>query len=445
MISTILTLHTVAIAQDAHAPMPVLPRPSPTFAQQAQIPAPVLTPAAPSVYRITLEDAQRIALANNTGVNLGRLAVQEKAIGIDAARTDYFPKLLGNFFYFHFSDNLGKVETIHRGRLGILPPGSVIITANVANQDSAFTVLTLAQPITKLIAVNAAVQLARADTQIAQAQLDKGTKDLLSGVAQAYHGMYGATRIEAALSLQVQFAERIVKTTSNPEIRIAMIEAEQALAEVRSQLADLAETLRNLLGLPPCTVFELIEPIPPPVPVLCAEEAVQLALFAHPQVQEAEATVQKARAALQVANADFLPDVNIFGSYVNQTAASYIQPNFGLFGVSASYTFVDWGKRRHVKNQRQMQIAEASTNVQVTIEKVRLETIQAYNTYQQAQEVYRLAGDMVQARKDAERPLKDMAAIGAAKAATAKAELELIQAEINYRVAHARLIGAIGK
>ena len=415
------------------------------FGQDAPIPAPVVPPVARAVYRLTLEDAQRIALNNNTGVALGRMNVQEKAIGMSAARADYFPKLLGNFFYFHFSDNLGKVETVQTGRLGILPPGSRTITAFVANQDSTFTVLTLAQPITKLIAVNAAVQLARADTVIAQAQLDKGTKDLLSGVAQAFHGIYGAQRIEAALNLQVQFAERVTKANTNPDIRIAMIEAQQALLQVRAQLADLYEQFSNLLGLPACTVYELVEPLPPPINLCSVEEAVQFALFANSQVQEAEANVTKARAGLQAANADFIPDVNIVGSYVNQTAASYIQPNFGFFGVFASYTFVDWGKRRHVRDQRQMLIAEASTNVQATIEKVRLDTAQAYNAYQQTQEAYRLAGDMAKVRKDAESQLKDLAALGAAKAATAKAELELIQAEIAYRVAHARLIGAIGK
>jgi outer membrane protein TolC len=159
---------------------------------------------------------------------------------------------------------------------------------------------------------------------------------------------------------------------------------------------------------------------------------------------DAMANVDKARAAFKVANADFIPDVNIFGSYFNQTAASYIQPNFGALGVSASYTFFDWGKRKRVRDQRETQIMEATCNVRVTIEKVRLETVQAYIAYQQAQQALGLAMDMVHARKDAERGQKN--AIGAAttKAATAKSELELIQAEIAYRVAHARRIAAIG-
>jgi len=414
-------------------------------AQDEPIKAIVAPPGLSQVLHLSLEDAQRLALTNNTTLTMGRLSVQEKSIAVDAARRDYFPKLLGNFYYFHFNDNLGKVATFRTGQLGILPPGSRTVEANVVNQDSTITAITLAQPITKLIAVNAAVQFARADTVIADAQLDKGTRDLLSGVAQAFHGMYGAQRIEAALVLQVEISQRYAQTNTNPEIRVAIIEARQALLQVRSQLAELNEQFSNLLNVPAGTRFELVQPLPPAVPISNAEEAVQLALRCNPQVQEAQANIAKAEAALKVANADFLPDVNIFGSYFNQTSASYIQPNFGAFGVSASYTFFDWGKRRRVRDQRGMQIALASSNVRATIEKVRLEAVQAFVGYDEAQQAFGLAGEMVRARQDAEVLPKDAAGLAAAKAATAKSQLELIQAEIAYRVAHARLVGVIGE
>jgi outer membrane protein TolC len=413
-------------------------------AQEAMIAAPIPWSDRQTVIRLSLEDAERLAMLNNTTFGLGQMNVQEKVIAVDAARRDYFPKLLGNFMYFHFNDNLGKLATVRTGTLGILPPGAHTIVATVVNQDSALSTITLAQPITKLIAVNAAVQLASADTMIAQAQLDKGKRELLSGVAQAFHGMYGAQRIEAALALEIQFTQQVVQMNPNPEIRVALIEAQQALLQVRSQLAELNEQLANLLGVAGGTRFELVEPLPPAVPVNDAEEAVQLALKDNPQVQEAEANVEKAHAALKVANADFLPDVVIAGSYFNQTAASYIQQNFGAFGVTASYTLFDWGKRRRVRDQRQMQIAMASTNVNATIEKVRLETVQAFVSYQQALQAHGLANDMVRARRDAESQVKDPVKLQEAKAATAKAELEAIQAEIAYRIAHARLAATIG-
>jgi outer membrane protein TolC len=457
MIGLLVSIHTLAVAQDARIPDAIMP---PAPLQDARIPSAIMPPAPlqdartpsaiipaapPSDYRLTLEDAQRLALANNTGLIVGRLGVREKSLGVNAARKDYFPKLLGNSYYFHFNDNLGKVATFQTGKLGILPPGTQTIEASVMNQNSSLTAITLAQPITKLIAVNAAVQLARADAQIAQAQLDKGTRDLLYGVAQAFHGMYGAQRIAAALELQVEVIGRLVQINSNPEIRVARIEAQQALLEVRSQMAELTEQLGALLGLPPYTHYEIIEPLPPAVEVHDVEEAVQLALRCNPQVQEAMAVVEKARAGLKVAIADYIPDVNIFGSYFNQTAANYIQPNFGAFGVSASYTFFDWGKRRFVKDQRETQISQASFNVRATIEKVRLETVQAYLGYQKAHQAFGLAQDMVRARKEAESRPQDAADLATVKAATAKSELELIQAEIAYRVAHAELIGAIGR
>ena len=58
---------------------------------------------------------------------------------------------------------------------GLYNSGKAAVLANVGM---------LVQPITKLIAVNALVQIARADVQIAGATLDKGVRDLLSGVAQ---------------------------------------------------------------------------------------------------------------------------------------------------------------------------------------------------------------------------------------------------------------------
>ena len=48
------------------------------------------------------------------------------------------------------------------------------------------------------------------------------------------------------------------------------------------------------------------------------------------------------------------------------------------------------------------------------------------------------------ARRYAEATAKDPVAIQAAKAATAKAELEHLHAEANYRVAHAKLMEVIG-
>ena len=65
--------------------------------------------------------------------------------------------------------------------------------------------------------------------------------------------------------------------------------------------------------------------------------------------------------------------------------------------------------------------------------------------FEQAQGAYQLAQEKVLAYKDAEKGAEGPAAVMAAKGATAKAELEAMKAEINYRVAHAKLTAAMGR
>ena len=125
-------------------------------APNAFVPPPATGPA---VRRLTLDEAKQLAMLNNKSLTLARLNVAEKGHAIAAAKKDYFPKVLGVDSYLHFNDSLGSVVTIdHGARQGILGrPGVSTINAFVLNQDTNFASVMVAQPITKLIAVNAAV------------------------------------------------------------------------------------------------------------------------------------------------------------------------------------------------------------------------------------------------------------------------------------------------
>ena len=49
--------------------------------------------------------------------------------------------------------------------------------------------------------------------------------------------------------------------------------------------------------------------------------------------------------------------IALVGGYVNQTGASYIQQDFSYVGAVATYTFVDWGKRKNVIRERKNLVA----------------------------------------------------------------------------------------
>ncbi len=251
---------------------------------------PIYSDAAPS-HRLTLDEARQIALANNKAVGLAHLNIDEKQYATAAATKDYFPKLLGSVTYFHFDNPLGTVLTTS----GSVLPTSIPV--NVVNQDAALTTALVAQPITKLIAVNAQVQIDRADENIAKAKLDKGVKDLLSGVTQVYYGLVGAQRIQAALQLQSTLLEQAVALQSSPDLRINLVEIRQGLLQVRGQVQGLTDQLNDLLNFPPGTVMELVDPVPPPPSVQSPEQAGQMALACNPEIREAAQDVAKAEAA----------------------------------------------------------------------------------------------------------------------------------------------------
>src|SRR5206468_3638881 len=79
---------------------------SPIAAQHSTQPA---VQTLPSVYRLTLEEAKERALANNQQLQLGRMNLAEKQLGVSAAKRDYLPKILGSAAFIHFNDDLGTV------------------------------------------------------------------------------------------------------------------------------------------------------------------------------------------------------------------------------------------------------------------------------------------------------------------------------------------------
>src|SRR3954468_5072175 len=130
---------------------------APSVAQDATAHAP------PAAVRITLEEAKQRALANNKLLNIGGLNAESKAFAIKAARSDYFPKVIGTELYTHFNEPLGTVLTTRgRPRLGVPP---ISIAANFLNQDTSLLNIGVVQPVTDLLKVRQGVKLAKADEQ----------------------------------------------------------------------------------------------------------------------------------------------------------------------------------------------------------------------------------------------------------------------------------------
>jgi outer membrane protein TolC len=417
----------------------------------------------PTTVRITLEEAKQRALGSNKLLNLASLNAESKAFAVKAMRANYFPQVVGNVFYMHFSDNLGEVLTVGgrtvRGIRGmpISTPTVAIFNIAVFNQNSSFATLSALQPITDLLKVRQGVKLAQADEQIARAQLEQGIRKVASGVEQLYWGLLAAQRIRAGTVEAVRGGEAMVKMVpaeGKLPARTALLEAKQALGQVEAQIADLQEQLNALLDLPLCTTLELVTPEMPVLTYTCADEVMGLAVAASPEVREAQQTILKAEAALKAGKLEYVPSIALTGGYANQTAADYIQQNIGYFGVVGTYTFWDWGKRKNVVRERHNLVAMATLKWQQTEEDVRQKARKLFREVGESQEALKAAQEMAglraeevkKATSDLEKktPFALPLLLRASKDLML-AQVDVVKADLAYRMAYVQLMSLIGR
>ena len=409
-------------------------------------PTPIASAGRP-VMRITLEEAKQLVLANSKLFGLANMNVKGKEIATRVTQADYYPQILGNSMYFNFDEPLGTVFTTRgRPRLGV---PAVEVPVNVLNQNTEFSTVYAAQPITALLKIRQGVRIARADEEIARTQVEQATRALVSGVEQLYWGLLAVERIRAGAVQAVQGAEQLARL-GTPETRVVLVEAKQGLQEAENQFADLEAQLRDLLGIAPGTKLELVEPHLPVPTFHSAEELVAIAVANSPEVHAAYQDVVKAHAAVAAAKVDYLPNVAVVGGWANQTGADYIQQNFEYVGVVGSYTFFNWGKRRNTVRERENLVAMATLKVQQTEDEIRQKAEKAYREFEQHRDALTNAKELVQAHEEAAKAFRTPAAmqnpvplIDAIKK-LGLAQVDLIKAELAYRTSATQLSTLMG-
>jgi outer membrane protein TolC len=412
-------------------------------------------PLTPATLRLTLEEAKERALSSNKLLGLAGMNVQAKGFAVRAMQANYFPVVTGMAVYLHFNDDLGTVLSTH-GKTISTPLGTPLLTfpaatfqAAVLQQDSSMFNINVAQPITDLLKVRQGVKIARADQEIARAELEKGVRAVASGVEQLYWGLLAARKLQAGAKQAVAGAEMLAKT-KNLDARMALVQARQGVQQIDNQVADLQAQLDALLDLPSCTVLELVEPPLPLVPYHCADEVIELALGSSPEIQEAQQTILKAEAGVSAGKLEYVPSIAVLGGYANQQMASYVQPNIGYVGVLGTYTFINGGKRRAVIRERNTLLAMATLKLGQVQDEIRQKAEKAFREIGEAQEALRLAQELLVLRREAVKKATTPEALlnprDLIKAAQdlITAEVDGVKADLGYRVAYVKLTALVG-
>lgn len=401
--------------------------------------------AGQGVQRLSLEEVLELAQERSSTLQALTHRVEEMEARSMGVRANYFPQVGIQATYRTFESSRPLPEGLGGGLFGSLT--------------------TISQPVTQLLTVRPAHQAAAAAVEVARALL-RGARNEVAVAAMRLHGGLLVARLQTeAAAAQVAAAEATasarraavasgnVLEVAELEARVRVLEAQQRLVEGEGLTRDLQYQLNDLLGFPAETTLELFPPEARPELPVTAQEAVARALRENPEVEEALASVRMAESGVAAARADLLPQVGIGITHLYQSSFDFLPRNsFGL-GVQFNWTLFDFGKRGSVTAERRAQLAQARANLQQVEGRVRGEVEKAMRQIIQSDMLVSLAREAQELRQEAARLQESQERAGMILTAEAlevgaaafQGRVNLLQAEISYRLAVAELQRLVGE
>ena len=424
------------------------------------------SPESPTARRLTLREAVDLALARNHGVRLAQLSVDEKDRAKDVARSAYFPLVRNDTNVVRLTDT--QLIAIPAGGLGVV--GSALIPSQtlILNQGGVNAVTNgtgVLQPLTQLLRVKAANDVARAEAQATRGKARNVEDETVLRVHQIYYRVLiadvrlraAAAKIQASDDVQRERIQQVRYGSALDadliESRAHALQARQELLTTELQRSDLEMQLNDVIGLPLATPL-LLDPNVSTRPDRCEREAcIRAALDSHPEIAEARAQVDKAASAVRLARYERVPDVEAFARYSFQNNVPFLAGHFGTIGIRGSYELFDGGRKSAVVRERETQLAQAKENLARISDDVELRVQTAYNKMERTREMVAVSEELLALRAESRRVSVELLAHGGALGSQAKestaqeldAQAALLQSQLDYMQAGDEMDVAIGR
>jgi multidrug efflux pump subunit AcrB/outer membrane protein TolC len=416
--------------------------------------------------KLTLEQAVDLAARQNAVVRLAGEKVKEMDARVESARANYFPSVASDVNTVHITEQ--QRLDIPRGSLGVYPgagpiPGQGIILP-LGNHDFLLSTVTVTQPITQVFKIRAGTDVARADAAGARADVHRAEDEIALKVKEVFYGILATGRRRDAVAAQIRAGEMRIAEAKNAvesgvalDVRVAegraqIAQARHGLGQLEDAVADLMLELTDLVGLPPGTELELVTPEGPAADAPPGPAALEAALAHNPEIEAAGHQLEKARAAMRAARAEYIPEVGAFAQYIYQNGVPLLSRNNGVIGVRMTWTMFEFGKRRGQVAERSAQIEQAEQNLERLRNRVRIDVEKALRRLNRTGTGIDAAKELVASRAEARRIAADQVEAGTAnasnlqeaEAALLDAQAALLRAECDKTLAAATLTRLIG-
>ncbi len=422
---------------------------APAYAQQAQ--------------PLTLEQAVEMALQNNHLLNVRKLQVAEKEAKVAEDAIKRYPVASVSSSY-QYNANLGQL-VIEQGSFGALPLGGTTIA--LPNEEKTFPLgkhhnfnagVTLYQPITQLGKIKTGIEVAKTDAELARHEQSRASLQIRQAIEKLYYGLLITQKQQDEANAKIKLAqlrlydvESALLSGKTIDVNKAGLQAniadeEQNLLKLRIQTEDYTADLKQLTGIEADSVT--LAPVGNAgIAAGSLDNYLTSAATANTDIKIASLTELKTQKAIRAAEQGNLPDIGLVAGYSYQTGNLLFPNNNPFLGAQFKWNIQDLVANKQVIRQRHLLSQQARENLVNTQNQVKNDVSKTHRKLTQATALIAVAEKAVKYRTEELKVQTDKQASGLnleadilnTRSLLAKAEADLLAAQLNYRLAHSDL------
>jgi len=326
---------------------------------------------------LSLDEAIRLALANNRTVASTALEVDKAANDAAVARSKRLPQFQ---IEMQASQLLQPVDlTFPAGSFGTFAGiGPVPATDSKVTTPAGLSFVSnvqASQPLTPLFKLNLNVKLTETAQHKAAEQLRDTKLALVAEVRRTYYDIaqtesaYEANERSIALLQELSrvVGTRLIQQTALKSDALAteskLARAEVSRLELQQAIDSRKEQLNLLLGRDVRTAFVVAAMPEAVIPTISVETAQERGVDARPDVRQARAALEQADIARRIAKADYIPDVNLTASYLTPMNIDGAPGHIASAALQLRWEPFDWGRKARTLASKDLSLQQARNSV----------------------------------------------------------------------------------
>jgi outer membrane protein TolC len=431
----------------AQAPTPAQPAPAQPGQVQPQS-QPTAQPGQAPGQALTLADAERLALRQSPELAISQKTVEVGSRRVKAARAQRLPRL-------SVESNL----LLWDKEIAIpFMPQPVVIRGQITST----TTVTLAQPLTPLIAIGKLIDIEEAGRSASEAELQGAQVDVAFRATDGYlivllaqAGQQVSAQRVAQVEAQLARARALVEggvlqPVDVMRLEVALAAAQRDLITAESQVRLARGSLILALGLSADAAVDVQDDLPPepqPPPAAAGEA---MTADQRADVRAMTFRASQAESGASATKAGLYPVVAAIGSFQHSEGGGSLQAGDSFFaGLTLQWNVWDWGQTWQNYKAAEIQAVQADLAATRMVDVVRVQVAAASSDAQSAYQALAVTRTGLAAAEEAYRIQNDRFSEGVATTTDViNAEIEVTQARLGYasaRYAYFRALASLAR